>query len=309
MEPQKEKRHYKEEKKMKNSPPVPIEKSEIINKQLKLFICKINKNESFGTGFFCKIPFFESKLLPVLITNNHILEEDEIKVNKTIKISFDNDKIIRELVIGPERRTYTNIDYDITVIEIFPTKDNITHFLDCTTDITILERIKKINGYVLQYPEKYQCSVAYGSIYNISEYEIKHKISTHEGSSGGPIIILEDIINSLNDMKVLGIHKGYDEEYNLGTLLQYPISEFDEIFKNEIRIKIKIEDDDINKDVYLINYHYFINKDGIECEVEQLKEINSSNIIMSINGEKCEFQKYKKFNKKRRILNYFKIQK
>ena len=98
-------------------------------------------------------------------------------------------------------------------------------------------------------------------------------------------------------MKVFGIHKGYDE-YNLGTLLQYPISEFDEIFKNEIRIKIKIEDDDINKDVYLINYHYFINKDGIECEVEQLKEINSSNIIMSINGEKCEFQKYKKFNKK-----------
>ena len=43
-----------------------------------------------GTGFLCKIPFpNQFKLLPVLITNNHILNIDDIKNNKIINISFN----------------------------------------------------------------------------------------------------------------------------------------------------------------------------------------------------------------------------
>ena len=43
--------------------------------QLDNCICQISlKNGRKGTGFFCTI-IFQNKLLPVLITNNHILGE------------------------------------------------------------------------------------------------------------------------------------------------------------------------------------------------------------------------------------------
>ena len=55
------------------------------------------------------------KLLPILITNNHILNNDDIKSNKIINISFNDDKIFKDLKIE-ERTTYTNEDIDITII-------------------------------------------------------------------------------------------------------------------------------------------------------------------------------------------------
>jgi len=44
------------------------------------------------TGFLCKISFPDSKkLLPVLITNNHVLEEKHILINKEIKFSLKDN--------------------------------------------------------------------------------------------------------------------------------------------------------------------------------------------------------------------------
>ena len=50
---------------------------------------------------------------------------------------------------------------------------------------------------------------------------IQHLCSTEEGSSGGPIINLENY-------KIIGIHKGYDDKHkvNLGTYLKEPIKDF-----------------------------------------------------------------------------------
>jgi len=57
---------------------------------MKNCICKIYiKNNGIGTGFFCKITF-NHNLLPVLITNNHILNEDDIDNNKIIKLMISN---------------------------------------------------------------------------------------------------------------------------------------------------------------------------------------------------------------------------
>ena len=49
--------------------------------------CKIHtKDQVIGTGFFCKIPFPQENnkgnLLPVLITNNHILGKQELSRKK-----------------------------------------------------------------------------------------------------------------------------------------------------------------------------------------------------------------------------------
>ena len=58
--------------------PVSLEGTRNILYQMENCICKIYKdNGAIGTGFFCKIPF-NNNLLKVLITNNHILNENEI---------------------------------------------------------------------------------------------------------------------------------------------------------------------------------------------------------------------------------------
>ena len=68
---------------------ISYECSKIIIEQMERNICKINIGMNQGTGFFCKIPFpNENNMLPVLITNNHIINSD-ILYKKNIKIKLD----------------------------------------------------------------------------------------------------------------------------------------------------------------------------------------------------------------------------
>ena len=71
--------------------PVSIKGLKNILFQLENCICQIyQKNGGKGTGFFCKI-LFKNKLLPVLITNNHVLKEDDIKNNEIIELTIYNN--------------------------------------------------------------------------------------------------------------------------------------------------------------------------------------------------------------------------
>ena len=49
--------------------------------EAKKAICIIHLSKGFGSGFLCKIPYTENNniLLPVLITNNHVLSKIENK--------------------------------------------------------------------------------------------------------------------------------------------------------------------------------------------------------------------------------------
>ena len=82
-------------------------------------ICKINIGANQGTGFFTKIPIpNQNKLLPVLITNNHIINKEILnKENMKIKIDIKKEEKIKEIILN-KRLNYTNVDYDITIIEI-----------------------------------------------------------------------------------------------------------------------------------------------------------------------------------------------
>ena len=56
----------------------------IISQQMKKTICQING----GTGFFCLMHYPDTlNLLPVLITSNKVLTENDIEVGKKVKIS------------------------------------------------------------------------------------------------------------------------------------------------------------------------------------------------------------------------------
>ena len=99
---------------------IPLSILEIIQKQTKTDICKIKCNDGrYGTGFFCLIPFPDKfNLLPVLITNNQILPKNEISKNSVIKFSLNNDEKNIEIKIDESRKTYSNEQYGITMIEM-----------------------------------------------------------------------------------------------------------------------------------------------------------------------------------------------
>ena len=88
--------------------------------QVSYSICKIiKKKEGSGTGFFCLIPLSNNDIkLKALVTNNHVLDINEIFPGCQIKILVNEGSYSKILVIDVNRKLYTNEKYDITIIEI-----------------------------------------------------------------------------------------------------------------------------------------------------------------------------------------------
>ena len=62
--------------------PLSKEQTKQILSQLEKMVCKIyESNNIIATGFICKIPYPDQfQLLPVLITNNHVLNKEDIQI-------------------------------------------------------------------------------------------------------------------------------------------------------------------------------------------------------------------------------------
>ena len=227
--------------------PVSLENTKKIIFQMQNCICQIFKNGLNGTGFFCKIPF-NNNYLPVLITNNHILKEEDIDNNKNIELSFlgEMKKINKKIIINDSRKKYTNPDIDISIIEMKP-EDGIKDYLEIDDDDTNNEFLeseyKNKSVYIVHYP-KGELSVSYGVIKDIiDEKRINHLCSTEEGSSGSPIL-------SLKTLKIIGIHcGGFDNsKFNSGIFIRYAIKEFIENnFKAYGETKIILNNNRINQ--------------------------------------------------------------
>ena len=171
--------------------PVSIKSTEIILDQMKNCVCKIHKGKINGTGFFIRISY-NNKLYDLLVTNNHVLNEQDINTGKIISISLNNEQISKEIKIDSNRKKYTNKNLDVTIIEI-KKEDNINNFL--LLDDRILNKdIKNYNNiyeneslYILNYINGKDMFVSYGILNNIEDNKIIHKCNTDSGSSGSPI--------------------------------------------------------------------------------------------------------------------------
>ena len=201
-----------------------------IIEQMEKNICKIKIGQNQGTGFFCKIPFPDmNNMLPVFITNNHIINKEFLN-KENAKISLDIKEEADKINIDLNNRIkYTSKEYDTTIIEI-KNEDKIQNYLKLD-NIIINDIINNENKnkeyedktiYIIHYP-KGKLSVSYGVLGNITVdkiYNFIHKCCTENGSSGSPILTLNN--------KIVGIHKkgGYNNNYNKGTFLNFPIKEF-----------------------------------------------------------------------------------
>ena len=209
---------------------VPFDILKIIIKQIETSICKIRcQDGGNGTGFFCIIPFPDKfHQIPVLMTNHHVISEDDLGKNNKIKFTINNDKLSFEITIDDFRKIYTNKSYDVTIIEI---KENDN--LDMNSFLEIDDQIFNDNPndiyrgktiYLIGYPKGGKPKNANGLIKDINEntYDIRHFCRSEPGSSGCPIL-------NLNNNRVIGIHKGAakkGQNWNLGTLLKEPIKDF-----------------------------------------------------------------------------------
>ena len=242
-----------------------------IMKQMENNICKIKIGDEQGTGFFCKIPFPDEKnMLPVFITNNHVIKEEILyKNNQNISIYIKCEKSERKINLN-NRIKYTNIYYDITIIEILE-KDHINNYLELDD---------KIIG---------ELSVSYGIIDKLFEdkkniFTFIHKCSTCHGSSGSPIL-------SLNN-KVFGIHFGNkSDKYNKGTFLNYPIKDFIKLNYNKISninesLNISIETnvtEALSKEMNKINNNFFKENTYKETSFNEFKDQVNAILTLSDN--------------------------
>ena len=273
-----------------NIPPITNEENQIISTQLNSnVVCKIlGKKGVIGTGFFCKIDYKEQEsFLPALITNNHILNEDDLANNQIIKLTFNNDKLVKTITIDKSRIAYTNKELDITIIEIIPDIDDLSVNNFLTIDENILfENSNQILGqkaiYILQYPKGKKLSYSFGIVRMIVNNEIEHLCSTENGSSGSPIL-------NLANFKVIGVHKAadYNQDINIGISFKYILEDFKKkypILKNKNQKYINIIKFTIENDIE--NY----DSDKTEINIFHTNsEINNSNTELYINEEKCEF--------------------
>ena len=114
----------------------PLTKKEIFELfKMEKSICKIesiskNGDKKKGSGFFCKL----NDNFPIkyaLFTNNHILDESNIEIGKTIKLEYlENQKLSinslynlsqKEIIITEKRKIYSNKELDYTNLMVLKT--------------------------------------------------------------------------------------------------------------------------------------------------------------------------------------------
>ena len=228
--------------------PISLNCSKKIIHQMKKCVCKINFNGTNGTGFFTKIPCC-NETIKVLITNNHVINKENIKKESTFIIKFENEKKQKLIKIDKKRKNYTNEKLDITFIELTE-KDEINDFLELDDEIknnlqlnkrqieAFNENYVNTSIYILNYLKGEEIMTSFGLINNVNTTNIYHNCNTDYGSSGAPIL-------SLKNNKIIGVHYGSSKNYdfNLGSLLIFAIIEFNNMIleKNSSIEKIKNE--------------------------------------------------------------------
>ena len=260
-----------------------IKNMEKIIEQMKNSICIINNNNKNGIGLLCKIKF-NSKLLPMLITYNNIIEENEnIKIyigDKEKEINIDN---IRNKIIIKE--------LNIILIEIYPNIDdiNIKYFIEL--DNNNIDYINS-NIYIINYSnEDNIINISYGLYSNIKD----NKINNIKNIDNNFIFSLKNnkLIGIYNkDLKIIKlnniINKYNEIDNNIklnGMTIRYKLNNNDKRIKlfgeefvknNKERCKMIIN----NKEKEICEY-LDIDKNILEIKLKEIKSIDNMSYMFS----------------------------
>ena len=204
---------------------IPLDKADYKYKSKENCICSINGN-LLGTGFFCKIEF-EGKLIPVLITNYHVVNDAFMNQNTKLTFYIKND--LHSINIDKDSKIYSSIrdKYDMMIIRL--KEGEVNNYLEIDENIFKYDSVNNYKNegiYILHYPMAEEAKVSKGKgLEKKNDYDIKHYCHTEPGSSGGPIL-------SKKTNKVIGIHKGSIAKYgkcvyNIGTFLKFSLHDLE----------------------------------------------------------------------------------
>ena len=260
----------------------PIKKDELLKLlNMDKSMCKILSGGN-GSGFFCE---FDNNF-PIkygLFTNNHVLNEYNIKIGSKIKIEFleyqkklfnsNYCTVEREIEINKNRRVFTNPNLDYTCIELFKS-DGIIDFFKILPQLYDFNRnnLKKNDIFILQFPNGVDFSFSDGEVKSIEKDYIIHTASTDNGSSGSPIII------RYHDNCIIGLHRGgYDKNknqniFNVATIFDSILDDIKKTFSNKINCKNTLEKSNYSPPK-------IINKNNCGCQgnKKQKKKNNNQN--------------------------------
>ena len=186
-----------------------------------------------------------SDSLKCLMTNYHIINPSV--ENENIEIEIHNKKKMK-LKFKNRYTKYLKRPKDIAMIEIKESDEIYKDIIFLSYDLNCIKTnyplYKDVDVFSIEHPYGEDASCASGTIINIYEYGFDHNISTDKGSSGCPIILLN---NNINLIQVIGIHKEGDNEENIngGTFIGEIINY---INKNCINIDNNIDDNNLNKE-------------------------------------------------------------
>ena len=124
-------------------------------------MCKINGSK-IGTGFFCKINY-ENALIPVLITNYHVIDDNFIESKDNIKV-YINEKY-QYIKLNKNKLIYSspNNKYDIIIIRL--EEDEIKNYLEIDENIFNQNSelaYKDEPIYILHFPGADKAKISYG---------------------------------------------------------------------------------------------------------------------------------------------------
>jgi len=265
----------------------------ICNEQKNNCIVKIILENSYATGFLLKIPFGnKNELMPVLMTNNHVIDEDYPKNNRYLSVCKADQDNIFNIDFNIPRKFYTNKDLDSTIIEIkHEDKFGLKYFLEVDDDIGKRDPNSIYADkfcYIAHFPKGNDASLQPGKITLITESPeclIYHQCNTEHGSSGCPIL-------SYDTFKVIGIHKGADKlnNSNFGIFIKYPIEKFYEEMKRKGPQCYENYFDGINSiDIF---YQIQGNQQRLKLFGDNFVKNNKNNCKIIINGNKYELCNY-----------------
>jgi len=162
-------------------------------------VCEITLSEGFGSGFFCKIPYTENDnlLLPVLITNNHVLSKELLNSKNDIEIIINGETKILSL---KQRKIWNDKDMDFTCIEIKEKEDNIHTFFNLDDNVLDINSDNDcyLNKNVLVYGINKigkKVSFSNGIIKKNENCFFAYTCNTFPGCSGGCIVNQSNIKN------------------------------------------------------------------------------------------------------------------
>jgi len=241
--------------------PVP---KEIAIKAMKS-ICKIIiVNRDYGTGFFVKI----SDSLKCLITNYHVLDNDAINSKIELEI-WTKEKIL--LNLNNLYIKYFKSPLDITVIEINNLMDYDINYLDYHSIYNQkgYNVYKDLDIFSVHHPLGNESVCAVGKVTNIYGFQFEHNMLTDLGSSGCPIILLN---NNINCLVVIGIHKQkhIKNDIGRGTFIGEILDGINKDYKqnnfgkkiNQIIADIYVIYSDCNKPLQILNSKNNMEKTG-----------------------------------------------